>query len=110
MLNDSDKGAKIAAAGGAATGGIVAIGAIASSGSVAGLSAAGITSGLAAVGSIVGGGMAAGLVVTAVAPLVVGASVYGLYKLKKHTSLNQAVSMDVVKMRLKQATSFIKSK
>ncbi|CDS47972.1 hypothetical protein [Polaromonas sp. CG9_12] len=49
-------------------------------GSVAGLGAAGITSGLAAVGSLVGGGMAAGLVVTAAAPIAVGALGYGLYK------------------------------
>jgi len=44
------------------------------------LSAVGITSGLATVGSVVGGGMAAGVVITAAAPLVVGAAAYGLYK------------------------------
>lgn len=56
------------------------MGAVSAAGSVAGLGAAGITSGLAAVGSVVGGGMAAGLVVTAAAPLAVGAAAYGLYK------------------------------
>jgi hypothetical protein len=44
------------------------------------LSATGITSGLAAIGSIVGGGMATGLVITATAPVAVGAAAYGLYK------------------------------
>lgn len=52
--------------------------AIAGLGSVAGLSAAGITSGLAAMGGIVGGGMAAGVVVAAVIPAVVGAVGFGL--------------------------------
>ncbi|HEY9876325.1 MAG TPA: lecithin retinol acyltransferase family protein [Candidatus Obscuribacterales bacterium] len=53
-------------------------------GSVAGLSAAGITSGLAAVGGTVGGGMAAGVAVTVAAPAVAAAAVgYGAYKLWK---------------------------
>jgi hypothetical protein len=79
MSNDSDNSVAVAA-GGAVTGVAGSIGAVAAGGSVAGLGAAGITSGLAAVGSVVGGGMAAGLVVTAAAPLAVGAVAYGLYK------------------------------
>jgi hypothetical protein len=35
---------------------------------------------LAAVGGVVGGGMVAGLVVTAAAPIAIGAICYGVYK------------------------------
>ncbi|MBE0470786.1 MAG: hypothetical protein IBX55_14920 [Methyloprofundus sp.] len=63
------------AAGGAAT----SVGAVAALG-VPGLGATGITSGLAAVGSVVGGGMASGLVITAAAPVALGAAAYSLYK------------------------------
>jgi hypothetical protein len=76
----NDNGATIAAATGATVGGAGAITAVSAAGPVVGLGAAGITSGLAAVGSLVGGGMAAGLIITAAAPLVVGAATYGLYK------------------------------
>lgn len=76
---DKEKEATAAGAAGAATGGIGAVGAVAALG-VPGLGATGITSGLAAVGTIVGGGMGAGLLVTAAAPLAVGAAAYGLYK------------------------------
>lgn len=65
--------------GGAVTGGTGAIGAVAALG-VPGLGATGITSGLAAVGSVVGGGMGAGLIITAAAPIAVGAAAYGLYR------------------------------
>ena len=55
---------------------------IATAGSVAGLSGAGVTSGLAAIGSVVGGGMGAGIAITVAAPAVVAASVgYGAYKI-----------------------------
>jgi uncharacterized tellurite resistance protein B-like protein len=57
----------------------VPIGAIAASGSVFGLSAAGITSGLAALGAIVGGGMLAGAVV--VVPAIALGAAYGVKKL-----------------------------
>ena len=57
----------------------VPIGAIAVSGSVFGLSAAGMTSGLAALGALVGGGMLVGAVVV-VPALAVGAA-YGVKKL-----------------------------
>jgi hypothetical protein len=57
----------------------VPIGAIAASGSVFGLSAAGITSGLAALGALVGGGMLAGAVI-AVPAIALGAA-YGVKKL-----------------------------
>ena len=57
----------------------VPIGAIAASGSVFGLSAAGITSGLAALGALVGGGMLLGAVV--VVPAIALGTAYGVKKL-----------------------------
>jgi len=57
----------------------VPIGAIAASGSVFGLSAAGITSGLAALGALVGGGMLAGAVI--VVPAITLGTAYGVKKL-----------------------------
>ena len=111
MSINKDKGAVIATAGGIATGGAAAIGAIASSGSVIGLSATGITSGLAAVGSVVGGGMAAGLIVTAASPLIAGATAYVLYKWRKDLPeshpLKQTLSFNTLKNRI---TSFNKIK
>lgn len=67
-----DSAAKLAGVG-------VPIGAIAASGSVTGLSAAGITSGLAALGALVGGGMLAGAVI--VVPALAIGSAYGVKKL-----------------------------
>jgi hypothetical protein len=57
----------------------VPIGAIAASGSVFGLSAAGITSGLAALGALVGGGMLVGAVI--VVPAIAIGAAYGVKKL-----------------------------
>jgi len=57
----------------------VPIGAIAASGSVFGLGAAGITSGLAALGALVGGGMLLGAVV--VVPAIAFGTAYGVKKL-----------------------------
>lgn len=57
----------------------VPIAAIAASGSVFGLSAAGITSGLAALGALVGGGMLAGTVL--VVPAIAAGSIWGVKKL-----------------------------
>ncbi|APD47024.1 MULTISPECIES: TerB family tellurite resistance protein [unclassified Synechococcus] len=54
----------------------VPIAAIAASGSVFGLSAAGITSGLAALGALVGGGMLAGTVL--VVPAIAAGSIWGV--------------------------------
>jgi len=71
---------KVTAAGGVVGAG-GALATVSGAGTVAGLGATGITSGLAAIGGTVGGGMAAGLLVTAAAPLAVGAGFYGLYKL-----------------------------
>ncbi|MEA5411957.1 TerB family tellurite resistance protein [Synechococcus sp. BA-120 BA3] len=57
----------------------VPIAAVAASGSVFGLSAAGITSGLAALGALVGGGMLAGTVL--VVPAIAAVSIWGVKKL-----------------------------
>ena len=57
----------------------VPIGAIVASGSVFGLSAAGLTSGLAALGALVGGGMLAGAVI--VVPAIAIGTAYGVKKL-----------------------------
>ena len=57
----------------------VPIGAIAASGSVFGLGAAGMTSGLAALGSLVGGGMLLGTVI--VVPAIAIGTAYGVKKL-----------------------------
>ena len=82
-MSDNDNGAAVAGLASGAAGAAGSVGAVAASG-VAGLGATGITSGLAAVGSVVGGGMLSGLVITAAAPLAVGAAGYGFYKwLKK---------------------------
>lgn len=67
-----DSAAKLAGVG-------VPVGAIAASGSVFGLSAAGITSGLATLGALVGGGMLAGVVI--VVPAIAVGSAYGVKKL-----------------------------
>lgn len=67
-----DSAAKLAAVG-------VPVGTIAASGSVTGLSAAGMTSGLATLGALVGGGMLAGAVI--VVPAIAAGSAYGVKKL-----------------------------
>ena len=78
----------VAGAGATLAGGI---GAVSAMGSVAGLSAAGITSGLAAIGAGVGGGMAAGAVMVVAAPAAGAAIIgYGLYRVVRwmNSSLN----------------------
>jgi uncharacterized tellurite resistance protein B-like protein len=86
-----DSAARLAAVG-------VPIGAIAVSGSVTGLSAAGMTSGLAALGVLVGGGMLAGAVI--VVPAIAVGSAYGVKKLfdvvwkEKENSDNKKTSQE----------------
>lgn len=79
-MSDIEKEATKAGAVGTAVGAAGSVGTVAAVGTVSGLGATGITSGLAAIGSVVGGGMATGLVVTAAAPVAIGAATYGLYK------------------------------
>lgn len=75
----SEMAAKFIAAGGSTMTVGASIAAISALG-VPGLSAAGIASGLAAIGAFVGGGMVAGIAICATAPLVVGATLYGICK------------------------------
>ncbi len=86
-LSQADK-EKMSEAIGATGGGILGFGtitaAVSSLGSIAGLSAAGITSGLASLGSAVGGGMLAGVSVAAALPFAAGALGYALIKGVKH--------------------------
>ena len=58
--------------------------AVSTMGSVAGLSAAGISSGLAAIGALIGGGMAAGVVVAAAIPIAVASIGYGIVRTVKY--------------------------
>lgn len=76
----SEQKAIASAGAGAAVGGATVFTAVATTGSVAGLSATGVTSGLAAVGSLIGGGMVAGIAVTAAAPILTGVAGYALYR------------------------------
>ena len=72
---------------GTASGGVLGFGAITAAvgslGSIAGLSAAGISTGLGALGAIVGGGMVAGISVAAAIPIAAGALGYALIKAVK---------------------------
>lgn len=86
-LTDSEKeniSEKLGVVGGGTLGFASIAATISSLGSVAGLSAAGISSGLAALGAIVGGGMLAGVSVAAAIPLAAGAIGYGIIKGVKH--------------------------
>lgn len=48
-----------------------------------GTSASTMTGALATVGGVVGGGMAAGIAITAAAPIIIGATAFGITKLVK---------------------------
>jgi len=61
-------------------------------GSVAGLSAAGISSGLAAMGSVIGGGMAAGVVVAAALPVAAAGAGYGVVRAVKHAAARRRLN------------------
>lgn len=81
------KASFVGAAGGSAAG----LAAVSATGTVVGVSGAGIASGLAAIGGVVGGGMAAGTVVVLAAPAVAAAGVgYGAYRatraVREHTA------------------------
>ena len=71
---------KIGATGGSVLGFGAISGAISTSGTVTGLSAAGITSGLGAIGATVGGGMVVEVSVLAGIPIAAGVLGYGLVK------------------------------
>lgn len=80
----------IGAAGvGLGVGGIAGVGLLSAMGSVAGLSAAGITSGLAAAGALVGGGMVAGIGVLAAPAVILGGGAYAASNKIKQKKLIQ---------------------
>lgn len=96
-LNDNTRTIKtssipeaLAGALGVGTGGAIGFAALYLGGSVAGLSAAGITSGLAAAGTIVGGGMAAGIAVLAAPAVVLGGASVGIASHVKNKKLRSA--------------------
>lgn len=82
-----------AAGAGLAVGGIAGVGLLSAMGSVAGLSAAGITSGLAAAGALVGGGMVAGIGVLAAPAVVLGGGAYAIANKAKQKKLIQEKEM-----------------
>jgi hypothetical protein len=80
--------AKLSESLGAVSGGVIGLGSVTAivgaTGTIAGLSAAGISSGLAAMGTLVGGGMAAGIAVAAVIPAVAAGAGFGIIRTVKH--------------------------
>jgi hypothetical protein len=79
---------KLSTALGAIGGGVIGFGSVTATvgamGSVAGLSAAGISSGLGAMGAIVSGGMAAGVAVAAAIPIAAAGMGYGIIRAVKY--------------------------
>lgn len=110
ILQSDSFGIGVAGAG-LAVGGIAGVGLLSAIGSVAGLSAAGITSGLAAAGALVGGGMVAGIGVLAAPAVVLGGGAYALANKVKQKKLIQEkeiliqrimLAHDRIMMRLEQ--------
>lgn len=78
-----------AAGAGLAAGGIAGVGLLSAMGTVAGLSATGITSGLAAAGALIGGGMVAGIGVLAAPAVILGGGTYMLVNKARQKKLIQ---------------------
>lgn len=75
---------RVASYAGAAAGTVGSVGVVSAMGSVAGLSAPGITTGLAALGGLIGGGMGMGIAIATTAPVITAAAVgYTAYKAVK---------------------------
>lgn len=89
-----------AAGAGLVAGGIAGVGLLSAMGSVAGLSAAGITSGLAAAGALVGGGMVAGIGVLAAPAIVLGGGAYAVANKAKQKKLIQEKEMLIQRIML----------
>jgi hypothetical protein len=85
---------------GLAAGGIAGVGLLSALGSVAGLSAAGITSGLAAAGTVIGGGMVAGIGVLAAPAVVLGGGAYAIAGKIKSKKLIQEKEMLIQRIML----------
>lgn len=89
-----------AAGAGLAVGGIAGVGLLSAMGTVAGLSAAGITSGLAAAGALIGGGMVAGIGVLAAPAVILGGGAYALANKAKNKKLIQEKEMLIQRIML----------
>lgn len=89
-----------AAGAGLAAGGIAGVGLLSAMGSVAGLSAAGITSGLAAAGALVGGGMVAGIGVLAAPAVLLGGGAYAATNKMKQKKLIQEKELLIQRIML----------
>ncbi len=91
---------KLSDALGAIGGGTIGFGsvtaAVGAMGSVAGLSAAGISSGLAAMGALVGGGMAAGVAVAAAIPIAAAGIGYGIIRAVKYFVSERQLDADAL--------------
>lgn len=98
LRRDAPKVVDTAAAVGSTLGGAASFTALYFGGSVAGLSAAGITSGLAAAGGIVGGGMAAGVGVLAAPVAVLGVVGYAIAKKRRNAKLAAALNRAIEKL------------
>lgn len=88
----------LATALGASAGGAGSLFALSTFGTVAGLSAPGITSGLAAAGALVGGGMVAGIGVLAAPVAVLGVAGYAVAKRRKSAKLTAALGEAIRKL------------
>jgi hypothetical protein len=89
-----------AAGAGLAAGGIAGVGLLSAMGTVAGLSAAGITSGLAAAGALIGGGMVAGIGVLAAPAVILGGGAYMLANKARQKKLIQEKEMLIQRIML----------
>ena len=85
-MSKDEKGALISTGSGAIAGGTSAIAGVFVGAAEGTAGAAALTSGLASVGSVVGGGMAAGIGIVCVAPILMGAAGYGIFKFFKWAS------------------------
>lgn len=83
---------------GAGTGAAVSITALSTMGTVAGLSAPGITSGLAAAGGLIGGGMVAGISVLALPVAGLGIIGFSFAKKRKNARLAAALNESISKL------------
>ncbi len=107
-IKDSPISEVLAGALGAGIGGVVSFAALYGSGSVVGLSAAGITSGLAAAGSIIGGGMVAGIFVLAAPVAGLAALGVGIASHIKHKKLS-ALKAELYKEALRKHQAIIQA-
>lgn len=93
---------------GLAVGGVAGVGLLSAMGSVAGLSAAGITSGLATAGALIGGGMVAGIGVLAAPAVILGGGAYAIANKAKQKKLIQEKELLIQRIMLAHDRIMIK--